>query len=311
MTDQGLATSAVRIATLGLVSLSVGLVLDPNASAHSCALITKQEQVEAASFIQRQFGFSQSLVIYEASAVPGTCYTRLHLRLIPTNEDIRQDFYLSPDHRFITLDLFDMELLGPRAELEARTKLRTELDNNYVPALGKRRGSVLVSLFADLECPYCREEVTLLTRDVIPLYGDRVTIAFHHLPLERHKWSKAASEVLSCIQRQAPEAFWPVAEWVMENQAQFSVTDITPKILSKVDAFPKVHRTELSECVEDHLGAGMVEHDESLAKDLSVTSTPTTFVEGHRLIGAMSASTLKRAINGELERVIPKGGQDY
>lgn len=265
----------------------------------ACATLSQQDKEAAADLIYTQFGLSKPVAVADTWQVSGTCYTRLHLRVKETNEDVAQDFYLAPDHRFLSFDLFDVGQFSPAAELAARSALRAELMHPASAVLGNRAAKVLISFFTDLQCPYCREQEEVLTREILPLYRDKIAIVFHHRPIETHSWSVPASEALSCIQTRAPAQFWPLAKWVLENQTELSPETATAAIISRA-ALHGPDMTQLEECAAGHLSDAIIKRDQALAKDLSIMSTPTTFVEGRRFVGAVSSVRLQQAIEAAM-----------
>ena len=137
--------------------------------------------------------------------------------------------------------------------------LPLELAIKSVRGDGHRR----VAIFADPECPYCRQmEQTL--RDV-----DNLTIYTFLFPLEDvHPGATRRSHLIWCANDRA--GAW--AKWLLERAA-----------------------TTAAEC-----GADPIERLQALARAMDVSATPTLmFADGRRISGVLSRANLEHALNGE------------
>ena len=80
--------------------------------------------------------------------------------------------------------------------------------------IGNPEGRFTLTLYADLECPFCREYFPLLKRWV----GDNadVTLQWHHLPLAAHEPAASAEARLAECAAEAGghAAFWQAVDWV-------------------------------------------------------------------------------------------------
>jgi protein-disulfide isomerase len=80
--------------------------------------------------------------------------------------------------------------------------------------MGNPEGRFTLTLFADLECPFCRTYFPLLRRWV----GDNADVAlqWHHLPLSAHEPAASAEARLAECAAEAGghAAFWQAVEWV-------------------------------------------------------------------------------------------------
>jgi len=279
-----------------LCPLLIGLC---RARGQTCGEWSEQQKQEAAMFLQRQFGFdsSSSLYVIEIGAVPDSCYTRIKVAIRETEQPIAQTFYVSPDHRFFSLDFFDLKLLSPEVEKATQKRLRKELTNSVIPLRGQKDAPVLLSVFSDFECPFCREEYQKVWGEIMPQYRGRVALAFHQLPLGKHPWAMEAARVSVCIHGQGEERFWAISDWLFRNQAELTSDKI------RLEAFyrPGIDPERLQKCLDDDKESSeVIRHDAGLASDLFVTSTPTMFVNGRRVVGDVSSTTLRRMIEEAL-----------
>lgn len=211
-------------------------------------------------------------------------------------------FYVSPDGKKIiqgtvydvTKNPFDQD----------RDRIRTDLQ----PSFGAAGAPVVIAMFSDFQCSFCREEAKIVRQNIQSTYPSDVRVYFKDYPLESiHPWAKSASIAGRCVFRQKPAAFWEFHDWIFENQK-----DITPENLKdKVTEFTKgkgVEPVQLSACIDSKATAADVEKSVAEGKVLGVNSTPTLFVNGRRVVGQVPWQNLKEIIDHELEYSKAHGG---
>ena len=67
-------------------------------------------------------------------------------------------------------------------------KLKTE----FAPSLGTAGAPVVLVEFSDFQCPYCKQEATMLQENLLSAYPKQVQLYFKEFPLESiHPWAKA------------------------------------------------------------------------------------------------------------------------
>ncbi|HBP4889991.1 TPA: thioredoxin domain-containing protein [Pseudomonas aeruginosa] len=80
--------------------------------------------------------------------------------------------------------------------------------------MGNPEGRFTLTLYADLECPFCREYFPLLKRWV----GSNADVAlqWHHQPLAAHEPAASAeARLVECVaEARGHSAFWQAVEWV-------------------------------------------------------------------------------------------------
>ena len=83
-------------------------------------------------------------------------------------------------------------------------KLKTEFE----PSLGAPGADVVLVEFSDFQCPYCKEEATMIRQNLLKAYPQNVRLYFKTFPLESlHPWAKPAAIASHCVFRQQPTAF--------------------------------------------------------------------------------------------------------
>jgi protein-disulfide isomerase len=191
-------------------------------------------------------------------------------------------------------------------------ELMSKIDITGRPSRGAKSAKVLVVNFDDFECPYCSAMHRTLFPEILKEYGDRVTFVYKDYPLsEIHPWAIHAAVDANCLAAQNQDAYWDFADYVHANKREVD-TEKTPQ--ERFDAIDKMSMLEgqkhnldtvkLQSCVkaqnEEAVRASMKEGD-----GIGVSATPTLFVNGEKIDGAVSVNDLRAA----LDRALRDAGQ--
>lgn len=172
------------------------------------------------------------------------------------------------------------------------------------PATGPYDASVTIVVFSDFECPYCRQFATSARENLPKTYPNSVRMVFADFPLEaKHLWARAAAEASHCIGDNNTEDFWQFHDWIFQHQTEIdpSGSNLRQKILSfaKDKGWDTV---TIGTCMDTHAKAKEVSDSEKIANELGVQQTPTLFVDGRKIDGALPWPNLQQLIEFELRR---------
>jgi protein-disulfide isomerase len=192
-------------------------------------------------------------------------------------------------------------------------KLHTDLS----PSLGTPGAKVVVVLFTDFECPFCKEEAKVLRDNLLKAYPTEVRLYFKEYPLESiHPWAKLAAIAGRCVYRQNALAFWDFHDYVFENQnalndamkitTQPDLTQFRAKIVEWA-AGKGLDATQLGVCMDNRSTEAEVNRSIAEARALQVNQTPTLFINGRPLPGNFPWEQLKTFIDLELQRAKTTG----
>jgi protein-disulfide isomerase len=191
-------------------------------------------------------------------------------------------------------------------------ELMSKIDITGRPSRGAKSAKVLVVNFDDFECPYCSAMHRTLFPEILKEYGDRVTFVYKDYPLsEIHPWAIHAAVDANCLAVQNQDAYWDFADYVHANKREVD-TEKTPQ--ARFDAIDKmsmlqgqkhnIDTVKLQSCMkaqnEEAVRASMKEGD-----GIGVSATPTLFINGEKIDGAVSVSELRAA----LDRALKDAGQ--
>ena len=134
--------------------------------------------------------------------------------------------------------------------------------------MGNPEGRFTLTLYADLECPYCRTYLPVLRRWVDE--HPEVTLQWHHLPLAAHE-PEASNEarLVECVAEAGGHAaFWQAVEWVYAHTR--SGGQGLPASLRYPDSTPA-----MEQCRESERHDAVIRAQAAAAAKIGVTATPS------------------------------------
>lgn len=224
------------------------------------------------------------------SYLPG--YYRVPVHLTRDASSVERTYYTPDGKRFISGSVWDLNH-NPFTEV-------TEQLPTSGFSFGLSNARVTIVVFSDLECPYCREFANTIRVNVPQKYPRDVRVTFKDFPLESiHKWARPAAEAARCIGDKKPEAFWALHDWIFQHQQEIDESNLREKVLN-VAKQQRLDVAEVSSCIDAHATAKDVQQSIEAAQVLHVQQTPTFFVNGRVVSGAVSWATLDAIIQMEL-----------
>ncbi len=179
------------------------------------------------------------------------------------------------------------------------------------PVRGARDAKVSVVVYDDLQCPFCSHMHDTLFRQVFNEYKDRVKVIYKDYPLfSIHPWAGRAANDANCLAEQNNDAYWDFADALHLDPTAVngpaSAKRGLPEKLAALDVLAiqlgskhGVDQSKLQACIKAQSDK-TVQDSVHEADALGVQATPTLFINGRRLEGAMDASELRAALNDAL-----------
>ena len=204
-------------------------------------------------------------------------------------------FYVSNDGKKIVRGtVYDIDSNPFSSEIE---KLKTDLS----PSIGTPGARVVVVVFSDFQCGYCREEAKMLRENLLKTYPSDVRLYFKDFPIEQiHPWAKPAAIAGRCVFRENPAAFWEYHDWIFDKQTEITAENLKSKLSEWVKA-KGLDAVQFSRCYDNKSTEKEVNATIEQARVLRVTSTPSMFVNGRPLPGAVPWEQLKAIIEWEID----------
>jgi protein-disulfide isomerase len=213
------------------------------------------------------------------------------------------DFLISKDGKsLIRMTKLDITK-DPYAEIMSKIDLAGR------PFRGNKDAKVVIVNYDDFQCPFCSRMHQTLVDTVLKGYGDRVKLVYKDFPLyEIHPWASRAAVDSNCLAQQNNDAYWSFADYVHANGAAISGErgHAVSEQLAAVDKIAleqgqrfKVDAGKLNACIKQQDDSA-VRASVAEAGNLGVQATPTIFINGAKIDGALPAEELRATIDRAL-----------
>lgn len=180
------------------------------------------------------------------------------------------------------------------------------------PVRGQKDAAVTIVNYDDFQCPFCSRMHQTLFPGILKEYGDRVRIIYKDFPLfEIHPWALRAAIDANCLGAQNNDAYWSFADYVHANQREISGEKARAQQFAALDRIAAgegrkraLDEKSLGACISAQSDKAVRASAEEGTK-LGVDSTPTLFVNGEKISGALPEEEVRTV----LDRALRDAGQ--
>jgi protein-disulfide isomerase len=165
---------------------------------------------------------------------------------------------------------------------------------------GPANAPVLIVGFDDLECPYCARLHDSLFPLLTQRYGDKVRFVYRDFPLDQHPWAMHAAVDVDCLAAQTGEGYWNLVDYIHAHASEIGTdpkdakADKTlPRAVEQLDTLTraqaqaqKADLTKLNACLAKQ-DTTAIEASKKVGTTLGIDSTPTLFINGDKIDGAV------------------------
>jgi protein-disulfide isomerase len=288
-----------RLTVLSLL-LCVGCSAQSNPNPQSGSLDVNQR-------IERQvhayFGIPADVSVKIGARTPSEFanYDKVPVTLSRQDKSQTMEFLVSKDGK----TLIRMTKIDLTEDPYAATMKKIDVAGR--PVRGNPDAKVTIVNYDDFECPFCARMHSTLMTEILPQYGDKVKIIYKDYPLSMHPWAKHAANNANCLAKESGPGYWEFADYVHANQRaingsqkdvqnSFNELDHLTLDIGKKNG---ADTARLQACIKAQpdavLKASITEGD-----SIGVNATPTVFVNGERLEGAVDLEEVKAALNQRL-----------
>jgi protein-disulfide isomerase len=167
------------------------------------------------------------------------------------------------------------------------------------PFLGSANAPVTVVEYADYHCPFCEQFYTTDFPDIKTKYIDtgKVKFIYQDFPFLAPD-SETAAEATQCANDQGQ--YWQFHDYLFNNQGPEGSNDLA---LSDEETIAKklgLNTTKFDSCMTTGKYRAFVAQEKANAAAVGVQSTPTVFINGKMILGALPAASFDTAINAAL-----------
>lgn len=190
--------------------------------------------------------------------------------------DYRDELRQAADDVAILLD-------PPRQQIAPRADDRSR---------GPADAPVVIVEFSDFECPYCARATATLDA-LLARYPDEIRFVYRDFPLPNHPNAFKAAEAGHCAHDQG--RFWEYHDRLFSAQDALDVESL------------KRHAAELGldtgafdACLDDGRHEPSVDREMASGRDHGAASTPTLFINGRPVFGALPLEVFEQMVREEL-----------
>jgi protein-disulfide isomerase len=236
-----------------------------------------------------------------ASDFPG--YDALTITMEGNDKRQTYEFLLSKDRntllRVTKLDLSK----DPYAEVMKK------IDVTGRPLRGNKEAKVVVVNYDDFQCPFCARMHQTLFPELLKEYGDRVAFVYKDFPLtDIHPWATHAAVDANCLAAQSNDAYWDFADQIHGNPRQISGENgpngqfaMLDRVTTEQGQKHNLDLTKLESCIKAQ-NTSDIKASTKEGESVGVSATPTIFINGQELDGALPVAEIRAVLDQALQR---------
>ncbi len=230
----------------------------------------------------------------ESKELPGFLDVTVHLSYNNASPPPVHYFMSKDGKKIFKGDVYDLNKSPFQANLDL-------LDVKGAPSLGPASAPIAIVVFSDFQCPMCKQEAEVIHKQITEAFPTQVRVYFRDYPLESlHNWARPAAIAGRCVYKLNPAAFWDYHDWIYENQSYIGLDNLNSKLQEFATA-KGIDGMQLSRCIENKTTEPEVKASMAIGNSLSLNSTPTIFVNGRRIDGAVPWENLQALIKAEID----------
>lgn len=168
---------------------------------------------------------------------------------------------------------------------------RANVDTENAVMTGPEKAQVTLVEFADYECPYC-QKVAADVKKLAADYGDKVAFTYKDFPLPMHSRAEKAAEATRCASKQ--NKYWEFHDEIFRSK-ELDVDQLKAQARAL-----KLDGDQFDKCLDTGEEAAAVEKDRREGNRLGINGTPSFFINGHYLSGALDYAALRQVVEQQL-----------
>lgn len=170
--------------------------------------------------------------------------------------------------------------------------------------LGDINAPVTIIEYSDFQCPFCGrfffQTESLIRENYIK--SNKVKFVYRHFAFLGPE-SRTAANAVECAKDQGK--FWPYHDELFNAEikdGRENNGNLNKSLFVSIAKNLGLNLTDFTSCLDGDKYAKKVENDYALAQKIGVQATPTTFVNGKKLEGALPYGQFQTVIDAELAK---------
>jgi len=162
------------------------------------------------------------------------------------------------------------------------------------PSRGDAKAPVVIQMFSDFQCPFCKRVEPTLT-ELEKDFKGQVRIVWRHLPLPFHQYAELAAEASEEVfAQQGAAGFWKYHDALFEAQGQDGGLERV-NLEALADKLG-VDMTRFKAALDTHAHQAKVQADGAAANQAGVNGTPAFVINDYYLSGAQPLPAFKKLV---------------
>lgn len=192
---------------------------------------------------------------------------------------------------------------GARGPAAAPDPIVAAADNGRV--VGAPGAKLWMLIVSDFQCPFCKqwhdETWSAIRREFVDT--GKLRVAYVNFPLGIHPNATPAAVAAMCASAQGK--FWAVADGIFATQDRWKDLPNPRPFLAGIARSAGADAARLQACMDGSAVTSLVDADRTRMARAGTRSTPTFFIGGARLEGALPIAQFRRVIAAELAKIAP------
>ena len=190
------------------------------------------------------------------------------------------------------------------------------VDITGAPYIGPIDAPITIVEFGDFQCPYCKQFHEQTLTSLLETYPNQIKFVFKNFPLSvMHPQAEISAQAAMCANEQ--NKFWEMADKLFANQENLTETD-----LKTYTAEIGLVTEDFNNCLDNLNYSNVIAKDVADGTEYGVSGTPTFFINGILVAGALPLTSFQEIIDpilsapledcnpqGNLISVTPAGGE--
>jgi protein-disulfide isomerase len=173
-----------------------------------------------------------------------------------------------------------------------------KIDVGNAPSLGPQNAPITMVEWSDFQCPFCGNAQPTLQR-LRAQYGNKLRLVWKNQPLPFHDKAMAAAEAAMAAAEQGK--FWEMHDKLFARQ-----NELSPALYDQLAKEIGLDLGKFHASTEGHRNEALIRADMQAGAVLGASGTPTFFINGRKLVGALPFESFKQVIDSELASAVAK-----
>lgn len=175
-----------------------------------------------------------------------------------------------------------------------------EVSGGNLPFLGKEDAKVTIVEFGDFQCPFCKRFFEGTEAQIRKEYVDTGKVKFYWRDFAfLGEESFDAAVAARCANDQGK--FWAYHNLLFKNQKGENEGQFNKENLKKWASQLKLDRKKFDKCLDSNAHRQVVDRENEEARRVGVNGTPTVFVNGEAVVGAVPFAEFRKVIEKSLK----------